>query len=75
MIDRIDMRGNPSPNKVLQLTWTARSKRNRIAFWHQPWVPRRPSAACATQLSAQSARPHKEEEIRWEFSRGSCSAL
>ena len=29
------------------------SNRSVVAFWHQPWVPRRTSAACATQLSAR----------------------
>ena len=28
------------------------------SFWHQPWVPQRPSAACATQLSARSVRAY-----------------
>jgi len=40
--------------KALQLTWHSASNRCLVAFWHQPWMPQRPSAACATRLSAQS---------------------
>jgi uncharacterized membrane protein YkvA (DUF1232 family) len=35
---------------------TARSNRVLVAFWHQPWVSQQLPAACATQLSARSAR-------------------
>jgi len=31
-----------------------------VAFWRQPWVPRRPSAACATQLSADLLEPMQQ---------------
>ena len=42
------------PNKVLQLAWHSAFQSNFASLWHQPWVPQRPSAACATQLSARS---------------------
>ena len=48
------------PNKALQLTWHSAFQSILIAFWHQPWVPQRPSAACATQLSAQSVGRHRK---------------
>jgi hypothetical protein len=47
----------PPPNKALQLTWHSTFQLTLVAFWHRTWVPQRPSAACATQLSALSVRP------------------
>jgi len=49
--------------KALQLTWHSASNRCLVAFWHQPWMPQRPSAACATRLSAQSVGPMKDERV------------
>jgi hypothetical protein len=42
------------PNKALQLTWHSEFQSILVGFWHQLCVPQRPSAACATQLSARS---------------------
>jgi hypothetical protein len=43
-------------------------------FWHTTWVPQRPAAACASQLSAMSVgrqeRCRREESSMRRYSRG-----
>jgi hypothetical protein len=60
--------------KALQLTWHSAFQSRSGSLWHQPGVPRRPSAACAKQLSVESVGGRFAARELAELWRGSCSS-